>query len=311
MILIAILLWLQSFLSHSGPTPYFESHEMPFYTIVRRMAGGNIFLERIFAFTMLIATSLYLIQLNTKHILIKYRTYLPTLLFIVLSSSFLPLQRINPGIFAAFFMILAIDNLFSAYESSKTLDHLFKAGMFVAIASLFYFPAIFFLGLVIISLFILRSVAFRNWVVSLFGFITPWFLVLFYFYFFHDNLNALQSIISFATKSAEFGRFYGIAFTLFYSYSGFLLIIATLYLIGVFPTQKISARKFYSIFLWFILFAFIIVFFVGFSSIEIIYIAAIPTSFIIGNQLTFTRNKFWPEFFFTFLAIFAVLMQFI
>lgn len=310
MLFIAILLWLQSFLLINKTSYYFEGYEMPFYSIIRNLAGGSSFIERIFAFIVLIASSLYLIQLNTKHILIKYRTYLPTLLFVILSSSFLPLQKINPGLFAAFFLILSIDNLFSAYESSNHLDRIFKASLFTAIASLFYFPTVFFLALIIISLFILRFVSLRDWIVALVGFITPWFFVFFYNYFFKDDLGSIQSIIAKAIEIPEYQRFYGISFTIFYSYAGLLLIITTLYLLKVFPTQKIITRKNYSIFIWFIILSAAIAFLVGFSSIEIIYLASIPTTFFFSNFFTFSRSRLWPEFLFSILVVLSILMQF-
>lgn len=310
-IIIAILSWLKSFLSEENFPFYFDNNAMPLYSIVLNIVNGSVFWERALAFLVIVISALYLIQLNTKHILIKYRTYLPTLFFILLSSSFLPLQRINPAIFATFFLILALDNLFSAYESSKSLDHLYKASFLVSIASLFYFPAIFYIGLVIISLFILRSIGFRDWIVSIFGFITPWFFLFFYHYFFNNNIQAIPDIVSNAIEPIDVIRYYGVVFTVFYSFAGFILIISSIFLLSSFPTQKISTRKYLGIFLWFIIISTLIAFFSRFSSIEIIYLAAIPATFIFSTFFTFSRNRFWPEFFFTTLVLVAVLMQFL
>jgi hypothetical protein len=114
-----------------------------------------------------------------------------------------------------------------------------------------------------------------------------------------------------AIEPIEIKRYYGVVFTAFYSISGLLLIITSIYLLRSFPSQKISTRKFHGIILWFILVSSLIAFFSKFSSIEIIYLAAIPATFIFSSFFTFSRNRFWPEFFFTTLAVVAVLMQFL
>ncbi|PKP36246.1 MAG: hypothetical protein CVT98_08530, partial [Bacteroidetes bacterium HGW-Bacteroidetes-15] len=155
------------------------------------------------------------------------------------------------------------------------------------------------------------SIGFRDWIVSLFGLITPWFFLFFYHYFFNNNIDAVPDMISKAIEPIDVIRNYGVLFSAFYSFIGLLLIITSIYLLGSFPTQKISTRKYLGIFLWFLLISTLIAFFSGFSSIEIIYLAAMPATFIFSNFFTFSRNRFWPEFFFTILFSIAVLMQFL
>ncbi|HCY00363.1 MAG TPA: hypothetical protein DG754_09515, partial [Bacteroidales bacterium] len=106
------------------------------------------------------------------------------------------------------------------------------------------------------------------------------------------------------------GIFHGIAFTVFYSFIGLLLVISLLFLLRNLPTQKINIRKYYSLFIWMVLFSAILVLFSSFSSIEMVYLAAIPSTFIIANYFTFAKSKFWTELFFSIMLVLTIAIQF-
>ncbi|MFP4556205.1 MAG: DUF6427 family protein [Bacteroidales bacterium] len=309
-VLLAILSWLKSFISGEHLRFYFDDTPMPLYGLVTQLLGESILVQRLVAFSVLMLCAILLIQINTKHILIKYRTYLPPLFFVLLSSSFLPLQRLTPALFAAVFLIISIDYILSAYSSKKPLDNFFKASFFIAVASLFYFAASFYILLVFISLIILRPPSIRDWLVSILGFITPWLFLVFYHYFFNDDIAYLANLLDMVSEPIGISRFYGVLFTIFYSFSGLLLIITLLFLIGSLTTQKISIRKYYSIFIWFLVISAGVAFLSPFSSIEITYLAAIPSAFIFSNFFTFSSSRLWTEILFSILIIIAVLMQF-
>ncbi len=309
-VLLAIVSWLKSFISGERFPFYFDNSPMPLYDLLISLLGHNLLIQRIVAFSLLLLCAVLIIQLNTKHILIKYRTYLPPLFFVLLSSSFLPLQRLNPALFAAVFLIISIDYILSAYSSNKPLDNFFKASFFIAIASLFYFAAWFYILVVFIGIIILRPPSIRDWLVSILGFITPWLFLVFYQYFFHDDLSYVVNLLDTVSTPIEISRFYGVLFTVFYSFSGLLLIITLFYFIGGLPTQKVSIRKYYSVFIWFLVISAGVAFLSPFSSIEITYLAAIPSAFIFSNFFTFSTSRIWTEVLFSILIIIAVLMQF-
>lgn len=310
-IAMSFLIWAKSIFSSQLFSFDFDSYPMPLYVLIKNLMGGNILIEKIIALIITIASALYLIQLNTKHILIKYRTYLPALLYILFASSFVPLQRINPAVFASPFLILAIDNLLSSYENKNPLDRFFKASFLIALGSLIYLPLGVFIILVFISLIILNNNGIRQWLTVLFGFITPWLLALIYYFVWHSSPEMLFTIVSHALAPIGIIGYYGLAFTVFYSFVSFLLLISLFFLLGNLPTQKINIRKYYSLFIWMGLFSAVIALFLAFSSIEIVYLAAIPSTFVIANYFTFAKSKFWSELFFSILLILTALVQFL
>jgi hypothetical protein len=310
-IVLSVLLWLKSFINPTNTTFYFDDYSMPLYALLKTVTRGNLMLEIAISFTFTLISALYLIQINTKHILIKYRTYLPALLYIVLASSFTPLQRLNPAVISSLFIIIAIEYILSTYEKRNSLDSFFRANFFIGIGSLIYLPMALFVIPVFISLIILNSTGIRQWLSAFFGFIAPWFFAFVYYYVWHNSSDMLFAIISESLTPIKTSTFYGVPFSVFYSFIGLLLILSVFFLLGNLPTQKINIRKYYSVLIWLVLFSAVIAFFSPFSSIEIVYIAALPSSFIIANFFTFAKNKFWTELFFWILLIVSASLQFI
>jgi hypothetical protein len=308
-ILFSIGLWVKSFLANDAHPFHFDDFSMPFYKAVVELVNNNHALGRVISLLLTIGCSLMLLQVSTRFMLIKVRSYIIVLTFAILSSSFLPLQRINPAIFASIFFVLAIDRLFVSYEKEYPYSHFFTAGFYVSIASLFYFPATTFLLFVAISLIILQRAGFREIMVSVFGFLTPWFFWVFYHYFYFDNIQALPSLITSALSFSFVSVNYGIFFTSMHIVFGLTLIISGLFTLRSLGNQKINIRKFYVITFWFWLISTLLAFLSPYSSIEMVYIAAIPASVIMANYLTLSKSKFWPNLLLFLLLATAIVMQ--
>ncbi|MHC1703194.1 MAG: DUF6427 family protein [Tenuifilaceae bacterium] len=309
-IVLAIILWLQSFLSDLGLSYYFDSIKMPFYDFVTKWLNEGLLKSHIITFVIMMITAFLLLQINSKHIIIKQRTYLPAFIFIILVSGFLPLQRINPTVFASFFLVFAFDHILSLYHKENVLDNLYKAGFFIALATLFYAPVIFYLAAVFLSIISIRTFNIREWLVSIIGFLTPWFFFFFYHYYFNSDLTISYRILVYNLFTEINQNYTGTLFYIFCGYCIILFIITGLFLLNSLPNQKISVRKYHGVFFWFNLVTALIVLFVPSCSIEILYIAAIPVSFQFAHYFTLSNRKFWPSFFFILLIGIVALLQF-
>ena len=115
----AVLLWLKYFLLPQTAGISFEPGNMPFYALLTGWLEGYGMISKILALAMLILLSLWLSRLNTKFIIIGSRTYLPTFLYLVIVSAFMPLQQINPAIIAAFFLLYSLEIMFETYKQEK------------------------------------------------------------------------------------------------------------------------------------------------------------------------------------------------
>lgn len=308
--LIGVLLWLKGIVNTSTALVDYGEYPMPLFRLVSFLVGDNFLVSKLVSFLLVATIGLYLIQVNTRHMLLRQRTYLPALFYILLASAFLPLQTINPAVFAALLMVGAIDYLFLANSSNHHLDNLFKAGFLVSLATLFYLPSAIMLIVLFFSIVILNHNGIRPWLSTIFGFVTPWFFVVFYSYFFYDDIDGVLRDVLLAVNALKVSFFFsGIVYRVFYGFLAILLLVGGLYLLISLPTQKILIRKHNTILVWIMVWFGLVAVFPLFRSSEIQYLIAIPISFLFSNFFSMVKSRFWGEALFLTLLVLVVVAQ--
>jgi len=103
-------------------------------------------------------------------------------MYVVFSSLFNIFLYTNTVLFANFFVILLIGQLFSLYKSNFSYQSVFLSGLIVATGTLFYFPLLLVFPIIWVSLFILRPFNWREWVISVIGLLIPALFVWSYYF---------------------------------------------------------------------------------------------------------------------------------
>jgi len=293
-ILSGILLWFYSILAPIGIAIPSDSFNMPFYEVFAKNLAYNSFLSILISFLLVLVQAFLLVQFNKKHIVINYRTYLPAFFYILLASSFVQLQRLNPVIIGSIFIFAAINFIYSTYRTEYALSRLYLAGFFVSIASLFWGPFAVFILIIWISLVILRPFIGREWIVGALGFLTPYLFVFTYYFVFLEESQVNGLINNFTRGFLLIKDFFSLHFS-YYIFYGFLLLtiaLASYTIVNNFQKKKIKNRKFFEINWW--LFLICVIMFGVFRNItyEIIYIISIPISFLLTDYF-YTSRKSW------------------
>lgn|GEM_PF-514774 len=191
----------------------------------------------------LIAALLALVQAIILNLMVsRYRlteeiTLFPGLfylLFMGFSGSF---WTVNPLLIANFFLIFAIIELVETYKEFSSADRIYNIGLFIGIASLCYFSYIVFLVSAWIGIGILRAIRWKERLILLFGFFSPYFLV-FTYQFWNDHLSDFIS--------QEIGSNFH-----FFSYSPYrgyddlitLVLVMTMLIIAVFSYKLYTYKK--------------------------------------------------------------------
>jgi hypothetical protein len=306
---LTIIIWAKYLFFPNEYTSLIQNETNPLYPLGVNLIYGSPFITRLISFVFILISALYLIQLNSKYILIKYRTYLPALFFVLIISSFKPLQTFSSVLISTFFIIAALDQTFASYDKANPLDNQFKSSFFIGMASMCFLPAALLIILLYISSAQFRPFNVRGSLALLFGFLAPWFFLFFYYYLLKDNLSfILDTLVSFWNLKIEIAKI-DISIQVFFIYLALLVAISGLQLLSSFPNQKIVNRKFNGIFLWFIAIAISMIFLVPWGTFEIVYLAAIPISFLFSHFFTFIKNRFWGELLFGLLLLMAIILQ--
>jgi len=127
-------------------------------------------------------------NINTKHVFIRRRTWLPSAFILLLFSCHPSFVVMSPGYTCALFFLSIISILFASYNSEMKQIPAFKVSFMIALGSLFSPVLLAYLPIIWIALAIMRSFSFKSLLVSLLAVFIIYFPA-FSFYLFSSNLE--------------------------------------------------------------------------------------------------------------------------
>ena len=153
-----LAVWASAFIRlKSHFSLYFDLYPMPLYGILSAIIGTNPLPGIIFSLLLVSVMAFLIVNLNTNIFFINERTFLPALFYILISGLLPQYQLLNPAIFSAIFLMLAIRRIVDAYQVSGTAYSFFDAGILIGTGSLFYANLVWFALLIIIGILLLRT----------------------------------------------------------------------------------------------------------------------------------------------------------
>lgn len=216
------------------------------------------------------------------------------------------LQRLNPVIFAGFFLLLALENIFDAYRKSNKLAYeFFLAGIYLAIGSLFYSYLLFFIFILWISLAILKPFNWREWVFTILGTALPLYFCFSYFYILYDQPFRLWNDFVAVFLYPSVRVVYSVPFFVFLGLTIVLIALSSQFIAKTYTAKKNLPRKAFTIFLWLFLNSMVVFFLIKNASAGLVYLAAIPISYLFANYFALLKSEFWGNVFL--VAMFVLL----
>ena len=189
--LLAIALWIPAFgsakvsMGLGGPVT-------PLFNLVDGLLGFSPIAQLIFAFLLLVLETLIFNAILVNNQIIGKVSTMGAFVFILLMSLTRTQTSFYPFALSAIFIILSINTLFEIYLSQKPELDLLKVGIFIALASMCYFPAIILILWVIVSLPIAKKGSLRLELIPLTGFLFVYFFYFVGVYLFGDFLNVVH-----------------------------------------------------------------------------------------------------------------------
>jgi hypothetical protein len=308
---IGLLLWLKAIFGYWPNLPFdYSSHQMPLFSIIEEVLHNLASFSCLISCILVIICAVLLNRLNIKFILIAERTYLPAIFYIILSSSYYQIQKLNPALFSSVFLLFAIERVLDTYKLEHLAYEIFDAAFFIGVASLFHFNAIYFVIYIWAGLIIMRPFYWREWVYSVLGIVVPY-IILFSIYYLADiHFDKVWTPIKYSFIETNHAQLNYQNFILF-GYFIFIFIAASIHMVGTFPVIKILARRAFNLLLIFFWLSVIIWIFIPGASFEMLYIASIPVSLLFSHYFVTVKSKFIYEIFFDLLVLMIIALQFI
>jgi hypothetical protein len=307
--IVLVLTWTGSFLQpHSPAELYFDIKPMPLFGFLLAFTGLNPLLSVLSAFILVVLISFMLVNFNTSVFFISERTFLPALIYGLLTSFFPQQQVLNPVLPASVFLILAIRRIMDSYKIQGTAFPFYDAGMLISIGSLFYASFVWFGLLLIIGIAILRTWNIKDILISAFGLVTPIFILYGFFYVTGKDMHLMLAAVTYNlfTKVSNFDISQETLAAIIIS--GFIILISVTHLLRSINAKKIKSRKTFVLLFWIIIIATALFLMFKSVSVEIIWLTAIPASYFLSHYLVFVKRKRIPEIL---LAILFILSGFV
>lgn len=295
--IIGIILWLGSFLHPSQIPLLSDQLRLPLYESVFGKLLDLELIQKIFAFILVLAIAFLMVRLNTRFIIINNRTYLPALIYVLLVSGIPDIQKLNPALISTFIILFIIETVLDSYRYESLFYGFFTAAFMLGVGCLIYPFFVYFIITLWAGIILLRKFNWREWAFTLIGFLVPFIFAVSFYYIFYDKPAYLfEQFSSFYARSYDFKGF-SLQVMIFLGIVAFLLLLGSQFLMQAYSARKIITRRAYSLLFWLFLNSIALFFLVDQASVELMYIAAIPVSFLLSNYWVFMKSIFWGNLF--------------
>jgi hypothetical protein len=309
-LLLLLLTWTGAFLHPQLPSESsLDIKPMPLFGLLLGVTGFSPLFSVIVAFLLQLLISFLLVSFNTSVFFISERTYLPAVIYILLTGFFPQHQVLNPLLPAAVFLILAVRRIMDSYKIQGTAFPFFDAGMLISIGSLFYANLIWFGLLLIIGIAILRTGSIKEIIISVLGLATPVFILSGFFYIAGKDMNSLLSAVTYNLFAKEMHYNLPIFTVVALILSVVVVLISVVHLLSVINAKKIKSRKTFVLLFWTFLIAVADGIIFKSVSAEIFVLAAIPASYFLSHYFVFKRARVLPDVMFTVLFVLVAVVQ--
>lgn len=186
-------------------------------------------------------------------------TLFPGMMYVLLVSYFPAYDGLSSPLVANTFVLIALESLFATHKKSGTSGRIFDAGLWLAIAGLFYFGYTVLLLFGIIGLSALRTLKSREWLQYFIGYLTPIGIFMMLDFILHADISGMTDHFALQFGTVDF-LFNGIGILMYVGLYGLLLLV-TLISFGSFKQRKnIHTQKKIDLLLWLLFFGFAVVF---------------------------------------------------
>lgn len=304
---VVLLLWEDNLLHPQFVQHYYDVTPMILYKPLILLQSWSAVAGIWISLAFLVLNVFLLTKVNRSIRLIEKRSTLYIFLFVIFTASLQDFKQLNPMMPAMTFVILGFASLFNMYKQERELKTIFECGLFFSLATLFYAPTMYFAIIVFLGLCLLVPFYWRQWLSALVGYILPFFIVFALMYCFNSlqgeintwKINLLQ------VHNEPFHYLMPICFS---CYLALLFVFSFFYTFFGQPI-KVSRKKYYLIFLLFLLVILGVYLFVPYVNYCILFFGILPTSIFISNYMLGIRRGFIVDFFFLVIIAFTVLVQ--
>ena len=308
----ALLWWIPFFFQQQEYFTATPPHTMPLYEWISLAINKlPLVAQMILSWLLISFQALYLNQLIVKHELFPRLSFLPALIFITLSVMFPELMRIQPSLFVNLILLFLLDKIFLLYKNPEPSGKIFDCSFLVGLATLIDISSVVFYFFFLVALIMLQPFHWRSWVISLIGFMLPYYFISVYFFwmdslgdFWKKKVPDAFSLVHFSSMNYSVVR---------------IALLSLVFLLMLFSIRSVSkhfykniirTRKYFQL-IFFLLLTSALSLFIGKNMLPAsICILLIPLSVLFAYYFLQVKKKALAEFLFTVLIALIIFNRF-
>jgi len=305
---IVLLFWIRVFLFEGIQPISFDGISMPLWEwIVRPVLGQSVFWSAAFSYLLALMIAFTVNRVVGRYGLLGKQSVLPVLIYALLVSGFLAVQRLHVVWVFTLFFILAIERIMGAAQSSKQEARSFDAAVLVGVGSLMYAKGLYIYPLLLVVMGVLRLITFRTFIASLLGLLLPFLLSAGYFFILGKTQEFLLFIVlNLLSNTGQFSH--NLASQIYLPLIGFLTLIGIVNVFRYLPMLKIITRKHYRVIIW-IIFLTSAACLTPFFSLEFAPVVAVGPAVVLAFWLDKMNHRIWREVMLWFLIAITIAAQ--
>lgn len=308
LLLLGILLWVGAFLKPASVESEINEYLNPGYFLLLSLIGNSALGTKVFAFLMILGGALLFNFILTKYDLVPKNILIPAMVYMVLMSYSPNLLHMHHTSISGLMIVIVLYFIFQVYAEEQAFPQVFNSGLLIGLASLFYFPSVYFLFFIWITFIVFSLYKWREWLIVLIGFNVPY-IFLFTYYFWFDQLEVALLVYEDYFSNLSF-----IDFSFSFSYLSYLImgfiIVFTVYSLFILSTEvgekTINLRKHFWTVFWLFFIAILTYLISGnnFHSHQVFIL--IPVSVFISYTLSYSRKVIRTEIIFGLMVLLIV-----
>jgi len=307
-ILISILCWSITIIFRAVETQTDSVTAGLFYNLMQEYFAPVLL--TIINYVLILGVGLLLLWLNQQFSIIRTRTLLPFLFYMLFITIDAPAFFSLEGNIATFFLLIIVFYFFKSYQSKRAIEEAFNIGLLLSLGSLFSGRLLFFIPIIWIGLAYVQALSARSFFASLVGISAPYWLVFCWFLYQKDIAGFTESFHSFfQIKPLSFFDF-TVAGWLKTCFSGLITIAAVVNFRMHSFKDKIKTRVYFYLLLVLILYVSVFMFFGIFPISEYIGIYYFSVSLFAAHLFATVNTRLSNVFFYLFLITFIGLLFF-
>lgn len=297
LVVSCFVIWMSAYLGARFST--YATLNTPLVDSLQSVFLPNSIFPNLVCISLTLLNAFLVAQINNRFTIIRTRTFLPILIFLILMSAWNQTHVMIGSLIGLTLFIFALFNFFTMSRDRKASEQAFMGSLLISMGSLLVNPLIFLIPVCWIGFMMFQSLSFRTFLASVFGVLIPWILYLSIQYSLVPEFDITKHINIFLNIDYTFST-YSLSEIIYAVAIGIIMLLSIIGMYSITNSDAINTRN--KLNFLFLLLLSVIVLAILFRNqfASFLPFIALIYSILISHPLTLKQNNFYGILFVVF-----------